>query len=60
MSPEVRLGGWLRWFAHPSGAVCRGHVQYPAFALDSSEVTVEFLGLFCSEFALPGLACSYF
>ena len=56
VSPEVRLEGWLRWFAHLSGAVCRGHVQYPAFALGSSEVTVEFLGLLCSEFALPVLA----
>ena len=29
----VRLEVWLRGFAHPLGGnVCRGHVQYPAFA----------------------------
>ena len=33
MGPEVRLKGWLRWFAHPFGdVVCRGHMQYPGFA----------------------------
>ena len=29
----VRLEVWFRGFAHPlCGNVCRGHVQYPAFA----------------------------
>ena len=33
MCPGVELEGLLRWFAHPlGGVVCRGHVQYPAFA----------------------------
>ena len=33
MHPEVRLEGWLRWFAHSLGSVgCRGHVQSLAFA----------------------------
>ena len=33
MHPEVRLEGWLRWFAHSLGSVgCRGHVQSTAFA----------------------------
>ena len=33
MCPGVRLGGWLRWSTHPlGGAVCRGHMQYSAFA----------------------------
>ena len=39
----VRSEGWLRWFAHPlGGAVCRGNVQYSAFASDSSEMATEF------------------
>ena len=42
--PGVRPEGWLRWCAHPSSdAMCRGHVQYPAFAPGSSEVAVGFL-----------------
>ena len=44
------LEGWLRWFAHPlGGAVCRGHVQYPAFAPGSSKVAVGGFGLFWSR-----------
>lgn len=51
MSPGVQLERWLRWFAYPfGGAVWRGPVKYPAFALDppafvpdSSEVAVAFL-----------------
>ena len=32
----VKWEGWRRWFAHPfGGAVCRGHVQYTAFAPNS-------------------------
>ena len=32
--PGVRPEGWLKWFAPTSGGVeCRGHMQYPAFAL---------------------------
>ena len=45
--PGVRPEGWLKWFAPPSGGVeRRGHIQYPAFALGSSEVAVGLLGLF--------------
>ena len=41
---SVRLEGWLRWSAHLlGGAVCRNYVQYPDFALDTSEVAVGFL-----------------
>ena len=60
MSPEVRLGGGLGGL--PTQVVlCIGDMYSTLlFALGSSEVTVEFLGLFCSEFALPVLACSYF
>ena len=37
----VRLEGRLRLSAQPlGGAVCRGHVQYSAFAPSSSEVAV--------------------
>ena len=44
MGPGVRPEGWLRWSAHPlGGAVCRDHVQDPAFAPDNSEVAVGFL-----------------
>ena len=43
MGPKVRLEGWLRWFAHPFGDVCRGHEPYPVFAPDSSNLAV---GLF--------------
>ena len=70
MCPGVGPERWLRWFAHPfGGVVCRGHVQYPAFALHpvfvpgSSEVAVGFFGLFvscCPEFATTVHACSYF
>ena len=53
--PGVRPEGRLRCFAHPlGGVVCRGHVQYPAFAPGSSKVAVGFFGLFVSfgpEFA---------
>ena len=36
MCPGVGPEGWLRSFAHPSGGLlCRGHVQYPAFAPDA-------------------------
>ena len=46
MCPGVGPEGWLRWFAHRlGGVVCRGHVQYPAFALGSSKVAVGFFGL---------------
>ena len=39
--------GGLRWSTHPlDGIVCRGHEQYPAFALDFSKVAVEFFALF--------------
>lgn len=40
-----RSGG----FAHLlGGVVCRGHVQYSAFALSSKEMIVELSGLFVS------------
>ena len=49
MCPGVQREGWLRWFAHPLvGVVCRGHGQYPAFALGSSKVAVGFFRLFIS------------
>ena len=44
-----QVRGMFRWFAHLlGGSVCRGHVQYPNFAPDSSEVAVGFFGLFVS------------
>lgn len=54
------------------GAVCRGHVQYPDFAPDSSNVAVGFFGgffpffffwsvcIFGPEFSPTAQACSYF
>jgi len=54
------------------GAVCRGHVQYPDFAPDSSNVAVGFFGgffpflffwsvcIFGPEFSPTARACSYF
>ena len=34
--PGVGWEGWLRCFAHPlGGVVCRGHAQYPAFAVET-------------------------
>ena len=46
--PGVGLEVWLRWSAHPAGsAVCRGHVQFPAFTPDSSEMAVGFLVILC-------------
>ena len=57
------LEGWLRWFAYPlGGVVCRGHVQYPAFALNSRSFSWVFwsLCIFCPEFALTAHACNYF
>ena len=61
----------LGWFAHPlGGAMCRGHVQYPDFAPDTSNVAVELFGGFLSffffwsvcifgpEFAPTAQACS--
>ena len=46
---RVRSEGQFSWFAHLlGGAVYRGHVQYPNFAPDSSEVAVGFFGLFVS------------
>ena len=54
------------------GAVCRGHVQYPDFAPDSSNVAVGFFGgffpflffwsvcIFSPEFSPTAQACSYF
>ena len=48
------LEGCLRWSAFPFADVeCRGHVQYPAFAPDSSEVEVGLSWSFC-------LFCPYF
>ena len=36
MCPGVGSEGWLRCFAHPSGGFeYRGHLQYPAFDLNS-------------------------
>ena len=47
MCPGVRPAGWLRCLAHASGGgVCRGPVQYLAFAPGSSKVAVGFFGLF--------------
>ena len=46
MCPGVGLEAWLRWSARPFGVECRGHAQYPAFALGFSELTVGFFGLF--------------
>ena len=41
--PGVMLGACFRLSAHSlQGAVCRDHEQYPAFASDTSEMTVEF------------------
>jgi len=37
------------------GAVCRGHVQYPAFAPSSLEVAVGFLVFLCLVLSLPKL-----
>ena len=39
-----------RWLAYPFGGVCKGHAEYPAFALalGSSKVAVGFFGLFIS------------
>ena len=49
VGPGVRPEGSLRWFAHLlGGVVCRGHVQYSAFALSSKEMIVELSGLFVS------------
>ena len=62
---EWGLGGWLwpeeglRWSAHLlGGAAYRVHGQYPAFALDTSEVAVE-LGSFCILLFIicPNFAC---
>ena len=48
-SPGVRPEGWHGFSAHPlGGAVCRDHAKCPAFALDTSEVAAEVLGLFAS------------
>ena len=45
----VRSETQFRWFARLlGGAVCRGRVQHPRFAPDSSEVAVGFFGLFVS------------
>lgn len=38
----VQPEGWLRWIAHLFGVACRGHAQYPAFVLSSSEVAAGF------------------
>ena len=59
MGPEVRLEGWLRWFAHPFGDVCRWHEPYPVFAPNSSNLAV---GLFfvCVFFAPTVQTYSYF
>ena len=56
MCPGVGLEVWLRNFAHPLGSVdCRGHAQYPAFALDTlflllalQKWQLGFFGLFVS------------
>ena len=52
------------WFAHPvSGVICRGHAQYSAFDIRSSEATTGIFGLFlsyCPEFAPTAHACSDF
>ena len=56
--PGVGQEGWLRLSAHPlGGAVCRVHVQYPAFAPD----TLLLLGVwsFCILFIIcPNCTCS--
>ena len=59
MCPGVRPEVWLRWSAHPFGGVeCRGHVQYPAFAPDSSEVAVGFFWSLCIlSIICPNSAC---
>ena len=58
---RIGLEGWLRWFAHPLGsAVCRGHVQYPAFAPGSSKVALGVLISFGPEFAPTTHAWGYF
>ena len=42
--PGMRTEGWFRWFVHPLGSVvCRGRVQYPAFAPGTSKVAAGFL-----------------
>ena len=60
--PGVRLEGWLRWSAHPlSGAVCKVHGQYPAFAPETSELAVGFLLFLYFVYNLPQLHMySYF
>ena len=56
MCPRVWSEGWLRCFAHTFGGVeCRGHAQYPAFALGSSEVAVGFLVFLYLVHNLPQL-----
>ena len=57
-----QAGGWLRWSAHPlGGAVCRDHVQDPAFAPGTSEVTIGFWPFCILLFIIcPNCAFMYF
>ena len=60
MCPEVGLEGWLRCFAPRFGGVeCRGHAQYPAFTLGSSEVAVGFFGSLCILLSIIRPNCIY-
>ena len=54
-----RPEGRLRWSAYPrGGAVCRHHVQYPAFAPGTSDVSVGFWPFYILLFIIcPNCAC---
>ena len=59
----VGLEEGLRWSAHPlSGAVCRGHGQFLAFAPSSSGMAVGLWPFCILLFTIAGTAhaCSYF
>ena len=62
LGPGVGPEGWPRWFAYLLGDIaCRGHTQYPAFALGSLEMAVGLLVfLYLVRNCLWGHACSYF
>ena len=55
MCSEVRLEGWLRWFANPLGGIeCRGHTKYAVFAPNTlfllwvlPKWQLDFFGLLC-------------
>ena len=54
LAPSFKQGdgrGWLRWSAHRlGGALCRDHVQYPAFAPGTSQLGLDLFVSCCHNF----------